>query len=230
MLEQNDVAWYDRLFLLFSTAETGKIDLLLDKPRRFPLDTPELRMQAAVRVITWLRTRPNAERRAFCAELEAQYPVPSEPLRDRMLTWEQVSEMARAGIAFGGHTMTHPVLSRLAPEELPLELAESKALIEARTALQIEHFAYPFGKASESLSVSHQLRQYGYKTAVTTEWGLNRPGTDPFALRRVSFVDEDSLQTFAFNLGLLFAFPPPLGEPQASPMQALAASKGAYRA
>ena len=43
-----------------------------------------------------------------------------------------------------------------------------------------------------------------YRSAVTTEHGLNVPGVNPYSLFRVSFGDEGSLAMFAFHLNRLF--------------------------
>ena len=65
------------------------------------------------------------------------------------MNWDQVREMHHAGISFGSHTMTHPVLSRLTPDALQQEVAESKCLIESRLDAVVEDFSFPFGRIAE---------------------------------------------------------------------------------
>jgi peptidoglycan/xylan/chitin deacetylase (PgdA/CDA1 family) len=137
--------------------------------------------------------------------LERLVPLPATALRDRMLSWEQIRTMDRAGISFGSHTMSHPVVSRLTPLEMETELLESKRILEQKLGHPVQNFAFPFGKREECGGAAREiLTRGGYRSAVTTEWGLNTPHTDPLQLNRVSIGEERSLAMFAFQLNRLF--------------------------
>ena len=113
--------------------------------------------------------------------------------------------MQKAGISFGAHTMTHPVLSRLALPEAERELRESKQLIENHLQTPVLDFAYPFGHAWDcSADVEHLAARVGFRSAVTTTWGVNRTGANPFALRRPQIGQDGSLSLFAFQMNQLF--------------------------
>lgn len=113
--------------------------------------------------------------------------------------------MDRVGISFGSHTMSHPVVSRETPLEMETELLDSKRILEQRLGHAVESFAFPFGKREEcGLAAREILARGGYRSAVTTEWGLNTPHSDPLQLNRVSIGDERSLAMFAFQLNRLF--------------------------
>jgi len=58
------------------------------------------------------------------------------------------------------------------------------------------------------------IPDFAYRTAVTTNWGLNSASTDPFRLRRVSICDEQHLPTFAMKLAQLFLEPGAQDEPR----------------
>jgi len=203
-IETGKVAWYDRIFLALRVAPGHVLELQLDEPRTFSLDSPAARMQAAVEIITFLRGCSPERRRQCCADLESRVALPAAELRERMLTWEQVRSMQRGGVAFGAHTMTHPVISRLSRPEMEWEIAESKRLLEERLGAPVRHFAFPFGKHEEcGESAVAILARGGFKSAATTEWGLNSPGTHPFYLRRVQIGETTSLAMFAFQLNRL---------------------------
>ena len=159
---------------------------------------------AAEEVISHLRKLPNQARQQYCEQLEQQVPLPLEQLGDRMLTWEQIRTMHRAGLSFGSHTLTHPVISRLEPALLEHELLESKKFLEKRIGSAVHDFAYPFGKREDCGVIPSALERYGYRSAATTVWGLNIPGINPYELRRVSIGEERSLGMFAFKLARLF--------------------------
>ena len=102
-----------------------------------------------------------------------------------MLRWDEVRKMKAAGIDFGGHTVTHPFLSKVEPDRVLWEVGESKRRIEEELQVPVEHFAYPSGREEDFGMWNKDLvRQAGYRAALTTIWGMNYPGTDPMELRR----------------------------------------------
>lgn len=207
-IESGQVAWYDRIFVIFQVVPAMDLTLPLNPPRRVRLGTPEERLHAAVEFISLMRKLPVAEQRAYCESLESGVDLPKDALAGRMLSWERIREMHRAGISFGAHTMTHSVVSRLSSSELEWELGESKRLLEQRLQHRVLDFAFPFGKLDEcSEAAIACLARLGYRSASTTVEGLNRHTTHPFALRRVSFGEERSLAMFAMRLNRLFLFP-----------------------
>ncbi len=204
-IETGQAAWYDRVFLALQALTDEELSLELDGPRRFLLSSPAMRLSAATEIVSSLRRMPDQRRRQYCAALEKQVALPADELADRMLTWEQVRQMHRAGIAFGSHTMTHPVVSRLAPAEAERELLESKRLLEEKLGSPVQDFAYPFGQPADcGTAATPLLARCGYRSAATTTWGINARGADRYRLRRVQIGEDCSLAMFAFQLNQLF--------------------------
>ncbi len=204
-VETGQVAWYDRVFLAMAVAPSGELQLDLQGPWRFQLNSPEDRLRAALEVVALLRTLPNSQRRDCCALLEKKIGLPQNALSSRVLTWEEIHTMHQAGIAFGSHTLTHPVVSQLAPQELEQELGKSKYLLEKKLGIPVLDFAFPFGKASDCSSAAlEMLSRCGYRSAVTTVPGVNTPAVNLFELRRLQVGFESSLARFAFDLGRAF--------------------------
>jgi peptidoglycan/xylan/chitin deacetylase (PgdA/CDA1 family) len=117
-----------------------------------------------------------------------------------MLSWEEVRRMNKAGITFGAHTVTHPVLAGIPLERIEAEVSGSKKTIEQRLQAPARHFAYPFGKPSDVGPLAKQVVQNaGFETAVTTVIGLNGPEEDRFELKRYSITDPD-VGMFALKL------------------------------
>jgi hypothetical protein len=142
---------------------------------------------------------PNAERLRLLAGLPEQLRValPQEaPPGYEPLRWEEVREMAAAGIEFGAHTRTHPVLSQVsAAEELRDEIAGSKSRIEQQLERPVDHFCYPNGSHEDfGADAVEAVRSAGFSTAVTTEKGVNHRGANPFQLVRIGVepgLDQD---------------------------------------
>lgn len=215
------VAWYDRVFLAMAVAPSGELQLDLEGLWRFQLDSTEDRLRAALEVVAYLRTLPNAQRRECCVMLERRIGLPENALSSRVLTWDQIHTMQRAGIAFGSHTLSHPVVSQLTPAELEQELAESKRLLEEKLGSPVLDFAFPFGKITDCSAAAIQvLARCGYRSAVTTVPGVNTPHVNPYELRRLQVGENGSLARFAFDVNQAFLkvdVPRVLNAPNCSP-------------
>jgi hypothetical protein len=161
-------------------------------------------LRAAEEIISFLRTLPTKQCEDFCAKLERLIPLPATEVANRMLTWDQIREMQQVGISFGSHTLTHPAVSRLEPLALERELCQSKAILEEQLGVAVKDFAYPFGKPADYGNTIPAVARAGYRTASTTNWGINTPGANLHELRRVSIGEERRLSIFALSLAQLF--------------------------
>jgi peptidoglycan/xylan/chitin deacetylase (PgdA/CDA1 family) len=109
-----------------------------------------------------------------------------------MLTWDQVRLMSNNRIDFGGHTVTHPFLSKLTPRQAAWEVSECKRRIEEEVGRPAGFFAYPNGREEDFAASNKEiLRNAGYEGAVTTIWGMNYRSTDRMELRRGGPWEED---------------------------------------
>ena len=144
---------------------------------------------------------PDAEmRRRLTEVIGILAPSNDRERRDKMLTWDQVREMKVHGIDFGGHTVTHPFLSRVTPEQAVWEVSACKQQIEAELQSPVEYFAYPSGREEDFCPWSAQvLREAGYQVAVTTIWGVNYCSTNPMQFYRGQPWEEDAA-IFAYKL------------------------------
>ena len=90
-------------------------------------------------------------------------------VRDRkfFLDWDQVRAMAAAGFEIGSHGCSHRILTRLPAETAREELVRSKAEIERRVGVKVEHFAFPNDDGSEALV--RAAATAGYRTACLGE-------------------------------------------------------------
>lgn len=107
-----------------------------------------------------------------------------------VLGWPELREIDRDPLfSIGAHTRTHPALPQLSDEAARSEIEGSKRDLEDRLSRAVTSFAYPAGLWGErELQI---VRDAGYRLAVTTDPGLNRPGRGhrPEALYR-SFIDR----------------------------------------
>ena len=89
------------------------------------------------------------------------------PSRTRMLNWDEVRAMASAGVTFGGHTLTHPVLRTLDDDSLRREITQCRTRMTAELGQGPRHFAYPYGGPAEvDARVVEMASSCGYESAV----------------------------------------------------------------
>jgi peptidoglycan/xylan/chitin deacetylase (PgdA/CDA1 family) len=88
------------------------------------------------------------------------------------LTWSEVAELHKAGIQFGSHTVSHPDLRSLSPEQIEYELGCSKETIEQKLGVPVESFSYPFAFPEEDKTFTQFLvgilENLGFENGVST--------------------------------------------------------------
>jgi peptidoglycan/xylan/chitin deacetylase (PgdA/CDA1 family)/CelD/BcsL family acetyltransferase involved in cellulose biosynthesis len=192
-VDSGEPLWFEVLSAALKATTSEFLDLEIDLPRRLWLRTREERLRANDALFTTLRGMSENERQQWLNVILRRLPAPDvDSRRNKMLTWEQVRTMKRHQIDFGGHTVTHPYLSRLSREEVTWEISECKRRIESEQQSSVEHFAYPNGREEDFTPWNKEaLRDAGYKAAVTTIWGMNDGSTDRLELRRGQPWEED---------------------------------------
>ena len=110
-----------------------------------------------------------------------------------MLTWRQIREMQRCGIAIGAHTLTHQDLTRLPFDRVEAEVCNSKAIIEDALGAPVACFAYPHGRYDYR---SREIVRQHFTCACSDKLSLITPNSDPYALERVD--------TYYLRTGRLF--------------------------
>lgn len=119
----------------------------------------------------------------------------------RLMTFEELAELAADGHEIGSHSMTHCLMTECDDRALTYEVMESRRALQDRLGLPIESFCYPNGNADAR--TAQAVAQAGYRRAVTTKWGNNGQGADQFQLCRYDMVSkrvQDSSGKFAPSL------------------------------
>lgn len=120
------------------------------------------------------------------------------------MTWEEIRRLQKQGAIFGSHTVSHPLLVELPPEQLRQELQESKKVLEAQLGVPITEFAHPYGfplgdQRHETIFRT-TLQELGYQVAVTTILGSVRSGDNPLLLPRLPANGADDSRLFRAKL------------------------------
>ena len=111
-----------------------------------------------------------------------------------LLGKREVEEMILAGASIQAHSRLHPDLRTLPDAALAEELAGARSDLEALVGGRVPYLAYPYG--GYDARVIRAAQAAGYEAAFTVESGFNRPGQDPFRIRRLDVFGTDSESQF----------------------------------
>jgi peptidoglycan/xylan/chitin deacetylase (PgdA/CDA1 family) len=111
----------------------------------------------------------------------------------RCLTETELLELASGDmVEIGAHTLTHPVLSQLSPEQQQIEIGGSKEKLEALTGKNITSFAYPYGKKIHyTRQTVKTVKTNGFACACSNFGGLVTRTSNRFVLPRFQPMDWD---------------------------------------
>lgn len=91
---------------------------------------------------------------------------------DNRMTWKDIKSLQQEGHDIASHTMNHHDLSKLPPQEVEYEVAQSKQCLLDQ-GIDPMSFAYPFNGGSDEPSVTN---------TVASHYSLARTGTGPLAI------------------------------------------------
>lgn len=111
-----------------------------------------------------------------------------------LMNQNELLEMQKYGIEFGGHTSTHPRLAKLPTDKVKTEIINSKSNIEKLIGKELLSFAYPYGSLNEE--VKNVPQEAGYKFAVATDSGSIVFSDDLFEIRRIGIFPTNNLFNF----------------------------------
>jgi peptidoglycan/xylan/chitin deacetylase (PgdA/CDA1 family) len=95
----------------------------------------------------------------------------------RYMSWDEVEMLLKTGHEIGGHTMTHPVLSKLSSQQIQFEIGESHRLLTRRLG-KVKHFAWPFGSSSHiNNQATKTVFETGFESCASAARGCHLPGS-----------------------------------------------------
>lgn len=189
-IEERRPIWPDVLKYLLAETPRQEVTLTLNgHTERYALGDAASRWQVAKQLLDLVIVEGVAAPETVLEQLERQTDVTPEAVwrRSALMSWEAARAAADGDglLAFGAHTMTHPVLARLPLEAARAEIAESKVLMERRLGRPVRHFASPFGLPELiQPELVEWLPSGGFDSHVLSGGHWNRPPYDPRRLMR----------------------------------------------
>jgi peptidoglycan/xylan/chitin deacetylase (PgdA/CDA1 family) len=151
--------------------------------------TPEAATETLIEHLKSYTPRDRAQWLEDLAHTLGAEEVRGEPFEgDSTMTWEEIAEMDRAGVAFGSHTHTHQALPAVGAGVARREVRDSQAALERRLGKRCDLFAYPHGRWSPE--ARQMLEEEGFRLAFTTERNAWTADCDPLLIPRANICEN----------------------------------------
>jgi len=181
--------WFDELAHLIMRVPVQSV-FLSEIGRSLPdADSVTSRREATGEILSTVKKLGETRRIEFLADLRkafGKYVDPASVSLSQPMSWANILEMSRGGMEIGSHTVTHPILSTMQPEDQRTELCESKARLERELGRSVDVIGYPVGTADAfDERVLAAVKEAGYRLACSYMAGTNHLATmHPLTLRR----------------------------------------------
>jgi peptidoglycan/xylan/chitin deacetylase (PgdA/CDA1 family) len=113
----------------------------------------------------------------------------------RMMTADELRDLAGAGHEIGAHTVTHPELDKVDRDTCLREMTESRATLRDLTGQPVETFAYP--RCFYTPDAVSAAREAGFIAAVTCQ---GRGSWAPYEMKRAVISGKDGMPSFVAKL------------------------------
>jgi peptidoglycan/xylan/chitin deacetylase (PgdA/CDA1 family) len=178
--------WWDRIEYAFDTSRARRLEMKVgDEIVSYRWKTRAEARAAGVDFTERMKCVTAQERLdgvdRVCAALDVDTSGPRPPAYETM-TWEDFRRLSSTGLVdVGPHTVTHPILSRLAADQIAWEIRESWRRLRAECPNAVPIFCYPNGTPADyTPETMSAVRRAGLTAAVTTTPGhIGRLSSDP---------------------------------------------------
>lgn len=196
-IESTKMFWWDKVSEIIKKTNKPFVDLKdfqslgngsANSPELIKLNTFSRKVDAMMTIIKFFKTFEYNRIHEATDLLQKILDVDDKDIEpSSMLNWRQIKEMKKNGIDFGAHTVTHPDLTKIAPNEAVKEIKSSKDTIEQKIDATIDGFAYPYGlKDHFNEKITEIIKNAGFHYTCSAEPGIVTKGNDAYDLKRIS--------------------------------------------
>jgi len=178
------IMWNDSIIETLRNYTGKQLDLSDINLGHYSTRTNKEKSQAASKIIQKIKHLTPQKRQSITDYLCDTY-INNLP-DDLMLTNEQLLMLHQSNMEIGGHTVTHPIMSKTPFVQLQQEITNNKQTLESLLNTPIHFFAYPNGKPGQDYFPEQVqlIKDNGFKAAVSTQWGVANHKSDIFQLPR----------------------------------------------
>ncbi len=201
-ISSREMFWWDKVAYVINRTEAR--GFRLGGLGRFRLCRKGDRPRAIRKISSKLKYMDEAGKNLVISRLAGLLGVriPSgEENRDLFISWAEAAKMAKNGISFGAHTITHPILTNIPPEEAEREITGSKRAIERALGRRVSSFCYPNGYSCDfNRKIKRLVKDAGFECAASYIPGKNSIYSDPYELKRIPIMYGDDMRLFRNKL------------------------------
>ena len=189
--------WWDKVAYAVWHARVGQLGL--PQLGSYRLESGLDRRRAVSAILDKLKRMPDQKKNSFTEELveTAEVDIPDRLGEQFVLSWDEVLDMSRNGVDFGGHTVSHPILVNMPADQANREIVHSKKVIETVVGKPVHFFAYPDG--SYNPQVVEMVKDAGFHAACTCDPNWINSMTNPYECGRVPGCDDFDLFKFLLS-------------------------------
>ncbi len=193
--------WWDKLYRSLVMADSHSI---ASPVGTISLTSDEERWQGVRTLQNYVKTLSHDAAMTFVEEVSHKLNGKQKQYKT-VLDWDELRQLAKEGLNFGGHTQTHPILTQLSLAEVRQEVRGSLADLKRELGDVLPSFAYPNGNHNDN--IINILREEGYQVAFSTRDGFcNLDKANPFSIRRTNITRKTTLKIFRLRLKKWFSY------------------------
>jgi peptidoglycan/xylan/chitin deacetylase (PgdA/CDA1 family) len=218
-LDERLVAWWDEIaWMVWQSTNTtlppsrwtrGVVHLAQDRSGT---------VQRLLRAYKDLPTVESSEFLSWLGRVTGSGRCPADETSAHWMTWDMVRALRAAGMAVGGHTVSHPILTRMERAGQEIEIAGCARRLREELGEPMRWFAYPVGGPR---AFDHDSRDLlataGVELAFSDYGGVQRyDDWDPFDVRRIAveiYMNGNAFRSMV-RWPMLVAPPRPQGWPR----------------
>jgi peptidoglycan/xylan/chitin deacetylase (PgdA/CDA1 family) len=203
-MDSGEIFWWDKIseILKMTKKDSLKIDFLNDyipekisaSQHEIPLQNSSEKDHAQNILCSWFNKIKPSHINRMVDEIQRRLEVPSiaiESDRHRILSPQELKEMAENGISYGAHTMTHLNLATSPISDAEREIRESKKWLEELLGKTVNSFAYPYGKPEHfNNDVVKIVSDCGFQAAYTAIPGVVSHRSHMYEMCRVGMGNQ----------------------------------------
>lgn len=121
-------------------------------------------------------------------------------IKKQLMDWKDIDYILKQGVEIGSHTLTHPFLTKISPQEAYREIEFSKKKLEDKLGVEISSFCYPYG--DYNTTIRDMVEKAGYRYAFTTKNGSFNKEDDPYQIKRATVFGNMTLFEFGLKIWL----------------------------
>ncbi|MGH8915050.1 MAG: polysaccharide deacetylase family protein, partial [Acidimicrobiia bacterium] len=146
-MDTGELLWWDLATALISEATGTEADLPMWGPTALP--GADERTTLARRWVSAAKDLPNEARLEALDALARSVEVAPATRPSVAMSWDHAREMGDSGMTLGGHTRSHPILSRMSPADARRDIAEGLQRMKEELGRDVVAFAYPNGRRAD---------------------------------------------------------------------------------